>query len=299
MGVEVDPCLVFKICSLSLAFRGFLDNFKHNINYSLYTVKNCDQPVAIFSIHPFGKKSSVQKDKIELKFSSPRWNVWGKSSYKIFEINFSKFTKELALVIELDKRKLPYQGNIYYLKNINHDPLLFFGGNLLFSELLPEFKGLLLHGSCISNSKGEAIIFAGKSGSGKTTFANIASRDGFKKISDDLIGIRMRGKKLYAYPLPWVDTPGVEPQNKPYPVKELLILNRFKTNFLSSLSPSESFKLLYPCCYIPYWDRGALNKSLLVLFELAQTGICKKLNFIPDLDLSSKYLNSHLTQLEK
>jgi len=89
----------------------------------------------------------------------------------------------------------------YHLKNIL---------KLLLSELVYKHNGLILHGSSVIY-KDKAILFLGKSGSGKTTTLNLL-KEKTVPFTDDISIVRLINKEYYVFPSP-LDKK-VKPRNK-------------------------------------------------------------------------------------
>lgn len=61
---------------------------------------------------------------------------------------------------------------------------------------------LVLHASAVVH-EGQAVVFFGESGAGKTTTARRLGREGFRRISDDMIAVDLRGSEPLLVPLPF------------------------------------------------------------------------------------------------
>jgi hypothetical protein len=64
---------------------------------------------------------------------------------------------------------------------------------VLLSALLPRQGGLLLHASAVAAAKGRGYVFAGRSGSGKTTIARLLDKASI--LNDELCMVRMNNKR--------------------------------------------------------------------------------------------------------
>lgn len=69
----------------------------------------------------------------------------------------------------------------------------------VFGVLFIQRNLMIIHGSCVSNDKG-AIVFAGESGMGKSTIAEVMKLKGYKYMSDDLSAIKIDKEEVYIKP---------------------------------------------------------------------------------------------------
>jgi hypothetical protein len=80
--------------------------------------------------------------------------------------------------------------------------------NFLFKEVLSfllDKNGLLLHCSSVIDGKNKLFIFLGKSGSGKTTTANLLAKEGFRKFSDDSLVAKKENGRWFYYSPPYIE----------------------------------------------------------------------------------------------
>ncbi len=121
---------------------------------------------------------------------------------------------------------------------------------------LPNYEGLMLHASTSVNSFG-AIIAAGISGSGKSTFAKklkketamFEDNEKYEIIHDEITILRKEGSCFWAYPSPFNHNPKhIVNYSEPKKVKYLLFLKRNdeKTSKISKLRYyKEIFKVIF------------------------------------------------------
>lgn len=107
---------------------------------------------------------------------------------------------------------------------------------------LPIFGGMTFHSSAISY-KGNAILFAAPSGTGKSTQSRLWKRYYPKEtfyINDDTPIIRKKDGKFFAYGSPWAGTSGIN-SNISAPVRAIVYIERSKVN---SVQPVEGIDKL-------------------------------------------------------
>ncbi len=120
--------------------------------------------------------------------------------------------------------------------------------------LLLQHNGLLLHASLIKYN-GKAIAFAGPSGVGKSTHANIWKAClGAEIINGDRAALRKGDHGFTAYGSPYAGTSGIY-KNDSAPLKAIVILRQAKENNLRQLTPAEAFRHIFPEVSIHRWDK--------------------------------------------
>ena len=139
--------------------------------------------------------------------------------------------------------------------------------------LLLQHQGLLLHASLI-NYKGKAIAFAGPSGIGKSTQADIWHNYlGADIINGDRAALRKEGDGWYAYGCPYAGTSGIY-KNDRAPLAAIILLGQAEENHLRRLTETEAFRRIYQEFSVHHWQRRFVAKATdLCLQLLAQTPI--------------------------
>ena len=135
--------------------------------------------------------------------------------------------------------------------------------------LLLQHCGLLLHASLIKY-KGKALAFAGPSGVGKSTQANIWQKHlGAEIINGDRAALRKEGAGWYAYGFPFAGTSGIY-KNDNAPLTAIILLEQAKENSLQPLSETEAFRMIYPEVTMHRWDRAFMEKATDLYLQLLQ-----------------------------
>lgn len=139
--------------------------------------------------------------------------------------------------------------------------------------LLLQHHGLLLHASLIEYA-GCAIAFAGPSGVGKSTQAEIWKTNlQADVINGDRAALRKAKNGWTAYGFPYAGTSGIYRQASA-PLKAIVVLKQGKENHLQKMSPAEAFAKLYPELSVHRWDREfSKNAADLCIELLTQTPI--------------------------
>ena len=168
-------------------------------------------------------------------------------------------------------------GNIEIL--VLPDHLSYFTGTVgIFNRigletLLLQHNGLLLHASLIKYA-GKAIAFAGPSGVGKSTQAQIWQQHLQAEIlNGDRATLRKVAEGWTAYGAPYAGTSGIY-KNEAAPLGAIVLLQQAQENNLRPLTQMEALSHLYPEFTIHRWDKAFVAKATdLCLQLLAQTPV--------------------------
>ena len=139
--------------------------------------------------------------------------------------------------------------------------------------LLLQHHSLLLHASLIKY-KGKTLAFAGPSGVGKSTQADIwRNYLGADIINGDRAVLRKDYKSWYACGCPYAGTSGIY-KNDCGPLTAIILLGQAKENHLRRLTEGEAFRYLYPELSVHHWQKYFVAKATdLCLQLLAETPV--------------------------
>lgn len=204
------------------------------------------------------------KSKELLNLLNKRYHYFftAKKSTPVIEVDFynSKKTntrieiedrKELTIikddfVFNLNKQKT--RAGLFISSIYSFDNFL----RIYISHILNKTDGLLLHSLGIS-SKGKGFIFAGKSGSGKTTISRILKQCEYKILTDELLPVRVYGEKAFLFSSPFLGE-----MKNPYQKPETAILKKLFFIKKSNNNFEKDIPLKYAVLYIL---RCAMNFS--------------------------------------
>lgn len=134
--------------------------------------------------------------------------------------------------------------------------------------LLLQHQGLLLHASLIKY-KDKAIAFAGPSGVGKSTQADLwATHMGAEILNGDRAALR-NVQNWTAYGYPCAGTSGIY-KNDAGPLAGIVILGQNPENRLRKLTPPEAFRLLYPEITVHRWDKAFVETATELCAQLVE-----------------------------
>ena len=152
---------------------------------------------------------------------------------------------------------------------------------IVYSQAIIYRNAISLHASVI-NLKGNAYLFMGKSGTGKSTHSNLWIENivGSELLNDDNPTIRIIDKMIIAYGTPWS---GKTPcyKNKQYPVKGIVRLSQAKENNYSHLKNIDAFIAILPGCSVIQQDELLHNKLCETLIQITKTTNIGRLECLP------------------
>jgi len=124
---------------------------------------------------------------------------------------------------------------------------------LLLMYFLAGRKGILTHAAGIVR-KGQAFIFAGASGAGKSTFSQLlAEAKVGKLLSDERMIVREIDGIMQAFGTPWAGTAG-SAHNGQAPLAGIFILQHGPDNHIEKIGAGDALDKLLPMFSIPWYD---------------------------------------------
>jgi len=108
--------------------------------------------------------------------------------------------------------------------------------------LLPAHRCLLLHSAAVVKD-GQAFLFSGESGAGKTTISNISHQLGHQVLTDDTTALGLINGAPYAWGTPFCGM-GNYAQNNSIPVRGLFFLTKANTNKLTRMDSTTALRRL-------------------------------------------------------
>ncbi|PIS09488.1 hypothetical protein COT75_01305 [Candidatus Beckwithbacteria bacterium CG10_big_fil_rev_8_21_14_0_10_34_10] len=174
--------------------------------------------------------------------------IFLKNKYSDYVISNEEYlTKKNKYKIFLNinnKPKIREEKNNFYLDY--HSPKIFFTGfndrfRSIFSKILVNERGLLLHGSClVKNSK--SYIFIGKEGAGKSTIRKICSQ--LVCLGDDTAVVRRIKGQWFSFGSPFYQKTNLAYPNLKKRIGGIFLLSKAKFNLISQLSFKSRIKIL-------------------------------------------------------
>jgi hypothetical protein len=165
------------------------------------------------------------------------------------------------------------------------------GRDLLLVEIMPLPVVVLLSGrgglfihSCAVALKGEGILFAGVSGSGKSTMAELWRRFGpssSRVIDDEHILARSSTELTMLFGAPWSRGARKATFSRT-PAKAIFFLSHGDRNQCTHLSSGEALAQLMSQVFLPVWSQEQLERTLQTCAGLLENIECYGLQFVPD-----------------
>jgi hypothetical protein len=161
---------------------------------------------------------------------------------------------------------------------------------LLLMNHLAKLGGIIVH-SAGAVLGGEAVVFAGTSGAGKSTISRLfmAAGLGGSLLSDDRVIIRTSvgqdtGHGTTAWGTPWPGDAGVA-RNAAAPLAAVLFLVKSDITELRALSVDTAAKRLMPVVTCPWYDTTRLPHVLDACSRVVERTPCYDLLFRPDAEV--------------
>lgn len=161
------------------------------------------------------------------------------------------------------------------------DPFLYPFAGLFMINLLSQGRGVLIH-SCGVDDDGQGLLFAGESGAGKSSLANLwKNKKNVTVLSDDRIIIRKIDGRLWMYGTPWHGDAGICSPEKA-PLEKVFFLKHAKKNEIKKIAPIDTASRLIVCSFPTFWDKKGMEFTLNFCAELSGEVPCYELGFVPD-----------------
>lgn len=145
------------------------------------------------------------------------------------------------------------------------------------------YDAFLMHASCV-NFNGKGVIFAGNSGVGKTTQAELWQKYlGAEIINGDKAFIREINSNFYGCGLPWKGSSDYCLTNKTK-LNGIVVLRQAKENKITKLDALQATEYFIPHIFMPHWDRKCLDNVLGIFEKVIEAVPVFLLECLPDED---------------
>jgi hypothetical protein len=153
--------------------------------------------------------------------------------------------------------------------------------------------GLLLHSAGILSPAG-GYIFTGASGAGKSTLSGFFDAHGASVLSDERMIIRKSGDAFLIHGTPWVGS-GAYAKNESGLLTELFCIRHGAQHQIENLTHGAVLALILPQCFLPHWDRSAMESTMAFVSDLIAHVPCQRLRFAKQPDVVD-YIQNQLTR---
>jgi len=148
-------------------------------------------------------------------------------------------------------------------------------------NLLSQGNGVLVH-ACAVKDGDRGLLFAGTSGAGKSTTAELwKSQKNTAILSDDRVIIRKHEGQFWIYGTPWHGTARCG-SPEAVPLTRIYFLKQAPENQLLALKPVDAITKMLVRSFPTYWNSAGMDFTLRFLDELVQEVPCFVLGFVPD-----------------
>ncbi len=139
-------------------------------------------------------------------------------------------------------------------------------GEICLITRLARTGGCMLHAAGIATPRG-GYVFTGPSGAGKSTISHSFAEQGFPVLSDERVALRRTADGAVVYGTPWVGS-GRYAANAMAPLAGLFGLRHGADHRLSPFLPGSFMSTVLSQCFLPHWDRAAMNDTLAFIARL-------------------------------
>lgn len=153
---------------------------------------------------------------------------------------------------------------------------------ILTLQLLSARRGLMFHACGLALDARRGLLFAGVSGSGKSTTARLWSQySQARLLGDERIAVRQLDGRFQMFSTPW-HSDGIAVRHGSARLQRVFILAHDTRNRVQRLSPADAVARLLARAYLPSWDARGMDFTLEFLDALCQSLPCYLLGFTPD-----------------
>jgi len=250
-------------------------NAKPDIKISVFT----QIPAPNF---PEKRQVFISKNKNHIKHD---WKLFKYAKGYIYEsLTLSKKFQVAAINRNFNRIKLYFrlqkENEMWELSDLVYN---FLQVNLI--NYLSRFKkGIFIHGLGIKQkSRGRGLLFTGKTGSGKTTFAKIVSKGtDIAILNDDRIIVRKLRGKYHIFSNPWYGfySGSLVKKENPAVLKKVFFIYPSPVNKISALNKKSIFEMLLVNVFHPFWEKEDFKYTVGVCEDLVSTIPAVKFGFV-------------------
>lgn len=162
---------------------------------------------------------------------------------------------------------------------------------IFLAYFLIEDDTMLFHASAVFKDK-KAYLFAGPSGTGKSTIRQISENNSLVALSDDVTIVKRVGGEYKVYGCPFEKDVCTQASGKIITLHKIFFPLQSTQTYITHIIPHESLSLLINNNFLIYKDSAVNKKKQLIIHDIAKNDALYKTiakNFIiSHLDLTSK-----------
>lgn len=220
---------------------------------------------------------------------SENWRLFKKGSAYFYKCPLED-KKQLIQVNKTFDRATAYllpkkkKGYVWNTTDIIYDFLQV----LLINYFAQHNQGIFTHAIGIKDLDGRGLLFAGKSGAGKSTTARIWHKHSKAMVlNDDRVIIRKNKGRFFMYGSPWHGefSDYLESRIESAPLEKVFFIHHSSKNIARQISEKKAFRLLYPALFPTFWDKRCLENIVTFCQELIESVPCYSLGFVNNKDM--------------
>lgn len=217
---------------------------------------------------------------------SENWRLLKKGNAYVYKSPL-KDKKQLMLVNKscdrVDAYLLPKKdkGRIWNICDIIYDFLQV----LLIQYFAQRNEGIFTHAVGVKDLDGKGLLFAGKSGCGKSTTARLWYKHTKAMVlNDDRIIVRKIKGKFFIYGSPWHGdfSDYLASRIERAALEKLFFIYHSPRNIAGQVFQKEAFNLLYPALFPVFWDKACLENIVSFSQDLVKSVPCYHFGFLND-----------------
>lgn len=140
--------------------------------------------------------------------------------------------------------------------------------------------GVEVHGCGVIDASGDGYLFAGQSGAGKSTIAQLWADAGATVLSDDRVVLRAGSDGVRMHGTPWHgDAAFAEPRAAR--LSRILLLRQAPQHRIRALPAAQAAGLLFSCAFPVFHSAEALDRTLALLAKIVESVPVDALEFAP------------------
>lgn len=217
---------------------------------------------------------------------SENWRLLKKADSYIYKSPLED-KKQLMLVNRDFDRVTAYllprknKGKVWTVNDIIYDFLQV----LLINYFAQRKEGIFTHSVGIKDLDGAGLLFAGKSGAGKSATARLWHKHSKAMVlNDDRIIVRKHNNKFFIHGSPWHGefSDYLASRIESARLKKLFFIHHAPRNIAKRILEKKAFGLLYPALFPTFWDKERLENIVSFCQDLIKNVACYSLGFVND-----------------
>jgi hypothetical protein len=257
--------------------------------FNNFSYKGKDKPDIAIKINILDKLPEIRKAEYIFTTYHPdghneNWRLQKKGNVYIYRCPLEN-KEQVMLVNETFDRVAAYllpkkdKARVWNITDIIYDFLQV----LLINYFALRKKGIFVHSIGVKDLDGRGLLFAGKSGMGKSTTARLWHKHSRAMVlNDDRIIVRRLKGKFLIYGSPWHGefSDYLNSRIECAPLDKLFFIYHSSQNTVRQVPVKEAFSMLYPALFPTFWDKRCLENVVSFAENLLKNITCFKLGFV-------------------